>query len=81
MSNRGDVLNLGLSWVSWDVVSVPSNLDPEKDVVEYCGARWIKSERLHAVYMTMEISLINEDYVTSIRICPALAATETGNFK
>lgn len=81
MLNRGDVFNFGLSWVFWDVVSVFFNFDFEKDVVEYCGVRWIKLERLYVVYMIMEIFFINEDYVILIRICFVFVVIEIGNFK
>lgn len=34
-------------------------LDPENDAAEQHEARWIKPDRLHAIYMAMEISIIN----------------------
>jgi hypothetical protein len=60
----GDMFDLGWSWVSWDVLrGFPSNLYPENDGVECYGARWIKWERLHAIYMTIEIFALNNDFV------------------
>lgn len=58
-----DVLNLGFIWVSRDAVKIPSNCGPENSAGEYCRARWIKSDRSHVIYMTMEIPIINKDCV------------------